>query len=197
MQPSLEQANKENSIRTFFAIPLPGETAKKLYMARQNLRDAWSGIRWIPPQNYHITLCFIGDVRNTEIPAIIDAAAPILEDVKPFPVEFAGPGMFGPKQNPRVLLEKIADTDNMLQSLRLALLPALKNWTRWNENSFRPHVTLGRAKRSGITRSDVLLKAADTHANIAVFQASGVVLFKSELLPTGAVYTPIYNFGRT
>jgi 2'-5' RNA ligase len=128
--------------RLFTALGVPAEVGAALALARGGL----FGARWIDPQDYHITLRFIGDIDAR----LADEAVAALDDVRrgPVAVEFEGLGWFG-GDKPRVIVAKVkpspalielaADLERRLR--RLGLQPETRNFT--------PHVTLARLRGVG------------------------------------------------
>ena len=132
--------------RLFTALALPDDTRMWL----SNLRGGLRGARWIDPENYHITLRFIGDVDER----VADEAAFTLSRISrpPFEVRLAGLGSFGGKRPHSVwarvepcpgLMELQAEQERRLQRLGL---PA-------EARRFTPHVTIARLR--GGTARDV------------------------------------------
>lgn len=71
-------------MRIFIALPLPTDVISKLSLWLEPLRSKYSGIRWVKPEQIHLTLRFLGDVGQAEI----DRAERILDSNRSGPVEF-------------------------------------------------------------------------------------------------------------
>jgi 2'-5' RNA ligase len=148
--------------RLFTALEIPAPVGSALALARGGL----IGARWVEPENYHITLRFIGDVD----PRTADEVVRALDEVKraPAPVEFEGLSWFG-GDKPRAVVAKVkpapalvelaADHERRLR--RLGLAPETRNFT--------PHVTLARMR--GVSAAAV----ADYLAARGRLAASGFV----------------------
>jgi 2'-5' RNA ligase len=125
--------------RLFTALEIPEET--RLHLA--SLRGGLKGARWIDPDNYHLTLRFIGDVdapTADEIVASLDRVQP-----RPVPVRLCGLGAFGSRkphavwarvEPNRALSEMQAEQERLLQ--RIGLTPEGRKYT--------PHVTIARLR---------------------------------------------------
>lgn len=132
--------------RLFTALELPSQIAFTLSL----LRGGLPGARWIDPENYHVTLRFVGDIDE---PTADEIAGRLARVVRPsFNVEIEGLGAFGSRRphavfagvkNSPALKELQAEQERIMQ--RVGLEPERRKFT--------PHVTLARLK--GASASDV------------------------------------------
>ncbi|MDH5590057.1 MAG: RNA 2',3'-cyclic phosphodiesterase, partial [Gemmatimonadota bacterium] len=90
-------------MRLFIAVNLPGKERQRIYRASSRLRDQGLPVGWIDPENYHLTLKFLGQVRADRIPAIEAALRKVAADNGPFPISLGGFGAFPTVRRPRVL----------------------------------------------------------------------------------------------
>ena len=165
-----------SDMRLFLAVPIPQGVRKALYRARQTLRDDWSGIRWVPDENYHITLAFYG-CRDAEGIEKIGRAD--------FPIETIGPACFGDPRRPRIIYEGIGRGREELSALHACMKPPTE------KSSYRPHLTLGRAGRGQVKGPDSGVTSGVEYKRVSVFSAGKVVLFLSESGPEGPGYTAL------
>ncbi len=125
--------------RLFTAIEVPGQVAAQLSL----LRGGLSGARWVDPENYHLTLRFIGDIDDSTAAEIIDA----LDRVRraPFSLNVHGIDTFGGRKPRAVfaavkpapaLVELAAEHERLIQRVGL---PA-------ETRKFTPHITIARLK---------------------------------------------------
>ena len=125
--------------RLFTGIEIPAEQREQLARLRQPL----PGLKWVDPENLHITLRFAGDIDNTRAAELADYLAGI--SVNAFEIRLAGLGVFGGK-DPRSIwvgLEAGPELDALARAneraARAAGLPP-------ESRSFKPHVTVARLK---------------------------------------------------
>lgn len=181
-----------DTIRSFIAIELPEKIIDAIQKVQERLRSYGFNVRWVRPQNVHLTLKFLGDINQAEAEQVGRA---ILESGKRFaPLALAakGVGTFPSIKRPRVIWIGVAGQLNELIGLQKTLdgklaaigFPAEKR-------AFKGHLTLGRAK--GSIGPKQLLEAMAELAGFETepFVADKVALFKSELKPSGAVYTKL------
>lgn len=125
--------------RLFSAIEIPRDIAERLTLLRAGL----TGARWIDPENYHVTLRFIGDVDGITARDFTQALGDIV--ARPFEVRLNGLGSFG-GDKPRAIFAGIAPSDE-LESLRRANERAAREAGLAPEaRNFKPHVTLARLR---------------------------------------------------
>jgi 2'-5' RNA ligase len=166
--------------RLFTALEIPRHVADSLAMMRGGL----PGARWIDPENYHLTLRFIGDIDD----ALARDIAGLLGRVqrRPFELRLDGLNSFGGRK-PRAmvaaatpiapLMELQAEHERLLQ--RLGLEP--------DGRKYIPHVTLARLRESSSQQvADYL--SARAHYRSASFEVSQFVLFSSRASVGGGPY---------
>ncbi len=182
--------------RLFVALEPPEPVRRRLAALEADLRRA-SGraadeIRWVPSENVHLTLQFLGAVpeeRVADVEAALGAAA---SASRALALELKGAGGFPNARRPRVLWAGVAGDVAALAAFvedlgrRLAPLGFPPE-----ERAFSAHLTLGRARDS---RGAPGLAGALAHAagaDGAPWRATEVVLFESHLSPKGPRYEAI------
>lgn len=178
-------------MRTFLAVTPPKETALNIHRAYTSMRDAWEGVNWIPPYQYHITLAFLGDHSTDEVDAAASSFTPIIESFRTFGVSFSGLGHLGAIHSPRALVLKVGRGKVELATMLEGLRPILENLSMWENRPYHPHLTLGRPKRSGATgpAEGELLPPGMKSANVRSFRAGEVILYQSVLQNKGPDYS--------
>jgi 2'-5' RNA ligase len=127
--------------RLFTAIELPDEVRGELYRLRMPL----PGGRWIEPQNYHLTLRFVGDIQNREAREFIANLARL--DTDGFEIRLSGLGAFG-GDDPHAIFAGV-EPDQRLEELARAHDKAARNAGLASDpRPFKPHVTLARLRNS-------------------------------------------------
>jgi 2'-5' RNA ligase len=187
------RVNFMNTIRAFIAIKVPEEIQEKLKGIQEKLKQSETQVSWVKPGNIHLTLKFLGDITETQIPDIITSLKESVKAVSPFQLQVGYAGAFPNVRFPRVVWIGVTDDeDKSLKTFhddletRLVQLGFKKEGGR-----FQPHLTLGRV-RSQKNRSN-LLRAIESMVNIWVGEipVDAVYLIRSELKPTGSEYTDI------
>lgn len=159
---------------------------------QDKLRPERERVSWTKPGNIHLTLKFLGDVDGSAIPAIQESLTYLLSDQKRCKFQIGGLGAFPNMRKARVLWVGVIDATGGLSRLAKMVDRALIPLGFSAENrKFTPHLTLGRVKSqlgSAFVRkfNDITFPEVDA-------LAEEIVLMKSDLQPTGAVYTPLHQ----
>ena len=181
---------KEEGLRLFIAVPLSPAVEERIGQIQASWRKEAEGVRWVKPENVHITLKFLGHVPKGEVEGIDHVLKEVTKGKQVFPVRIGGAGAFPTKANARVLWIGVEDERGALKEIFEELERRLHDlgFPR-EERSFKPHLTLGRVKGRRGKRFSFLERDADLE--VGVLEVKEVVLFKSNLKPTGAEYTPL------
>jgi len=179
------------TIRAFIAIELNKDIQDGLAKIQAELRSGRADVKWVKPQNMHLTLKFLG---NIEIDLIVKIKN-ILEDLtinhKSFPSDLSEIGAFPKIKTPRVIwvgMQKGKDQVGLIVEeleTKLAEIGILKE-----ERKFHPHLTLGRL-RSPHNRSKLVELLEKNKAIPPLnFTVDKIILFKSTLTGQGPIYEP-------
>lgn len=185
------------AVRSFIAIDLNVETQNKLgEVIRQFKQDTNNIVRWVPENNIHVTLKFLGDTSPANLEILKKILTTEANRFQAFDLKIEGLGAFPTLRRPRVIwvgveappalfaLQRSIDTETQ----RLGYTP--------EDRPFSPHLTLGRLSHNAMPDEirkigDMLSASKVTISTIVLVKT--VILFRSDLLPGGAVYTPIHT----
>jgi len=184
-------------IRAFLAIELPQNIHNLIEGVKERLRPALRGIRWTRAEGMHLTVKFLGDLLPDDLDRISRVVERNTGDVAPMKLTLDAPGVFPSLKRPRILWLGVGGETGRLAALQAAIERGLEDECGFpgEKRSFKAHLTLGRARsRDGIISGvgDLLEMAGDLSAHR--FDARELVLFRSELRPTGPVYTKLARF---
>ena len=149
-------------------------------------RPVRDGLRWEPPDHWHLTLQFLGPLPR--LAPVVDALAAAAARVRPFPFRFGGAGAFPTAKRARVVWIGAAEGHPEMVGLAGAVSAALGPVGYEPERrAFRPHLTLARLKVPG----DVgpVLAAIGPGPVGADFTVGELVVYQSRLSPKGSTYT--------
>lgn len=180
------------TVRTFIAIEMPRLVTDIVRWSQQALQKGGIHLRWVRPENVHLTLRFLGDVPTDDIAGIRDALERLAEESSPFSLQVKGAGVFPGTTRPRVVWLGLGGQMHQLEELCRRLSSLLSEQGIPSEKRpFRGHLTIGRVKdRIDPERLRVQLTELAT-VETRPFSADRICLFKSDLKPGGAVYTPL------
>ena len=178
------------TLRAFVAFKLPQETVSCLSDVTASLMSFDFGIRWIPAENIHVTLKFLGDVGQKAIGPIAEALCATAAGQRPISFRAKGLGVFPGIRRPRVIWAGLSgETERLMECQRaLDTQLAMIGFPR-EKRPFRSHLTLGRVR--GKIAPEKLLGAIK---QLSAFESAPVtadrmILYRSELKRSGALYT--------
>lgn len=184
-------------LRVFVAIDLPEYVYKKLaeQVVHFKQRIQPEVVRWVKQKGIHLTLKFLGDVNPDKIGKIVrllDSLGPLYE---PFEVEVRGFGCFPNLRRPRVLWVGVYESSGTLIDMHACLESGFESMGFKREvRPYHPHLTIGRVKRN-VERSEVNhlseILAMNEIGSLGQFQVKEIYLIRSDLKPTGAVYSKL------
>jgi 2'-5' RNA ligase len=180
-------------IRSFIAVDLPEETRDNLGRIQEQLKRSKGGVRWLKPGSIHLTLKFLGNIHPDQVNDIVAAVTHLVQNEPPLTLCAGGLGAFPSLRKPRVIWVGIQGEIERLAKLQGDLETALESLGfASEERPFRPHLTIGRVKdRRRLQRLIEAMSAQGPEFNS--FDVSEIILYKSNLRPTGAIYTKLHR----
>ncbi len=180
-----------DTIRTFIAVELPQDTKMAVDKLTTELRDYGSGINWVKAANLHITLRFLGDIDEQLIPNLTEHIKTNIYSFGKFDLSFLGLGGFPNMKTPRVIWAGTETGNDKLRDLATSVeLSCIESKLGRGDKRFLPHLTIGRVKNPyGI---DKLLRKIESKSFCTEpFEINEIIIFKSDLSPSGPKYTPL------
>src|SRR5258708_17374240 len=147
--------------RLFVALPVPEEVADALLALQSGVPDA----RWLPPENFHVTLCFAGEVQGAVMRDLEEELADIAGPR--FAVALSGVHQFSSGKQPRALVATVEKSERLDWLQQKVSTVARHCGIALERRKFRPHVTLARFSSSAETRHHL----AQFMASHSTFQA--------------------------
>jgi 2'-5' RNA ligase len=180
------------TFRAFIAIDLPESVKSFLSEAQAALKLYGFRVKWVRLQNIHLTLKFLGDTAIADSDKIAEAMALAARNCPAVSLAAKGVGVFPDVRRPRVIWAGLNGQLEILANLQQTLDAHLADLGFPGETrAFKSHLTLGRVKgkiaSAGIKAAIDKLKDFESGS----FEINQLILFKSELRPTGAVYTKV------
>ncbi len=181
-------------IRSFIAIELPSEIKAGLTSLEERLKVGQHPfVKWVDPEGIHLTLKFLGNIAPTTVPDIVEAIARIAQPASPFHLQIGGLGVFPGWQRPQVVWVGVGGEVQKLATLQRGMEAALAPLGFPPESrSFSPHLTLGRLRERaspGDRRSFAQWAQSVRFEASLSFEVYALSLMKSQLTPSGAIYS--------
>lgn len=177
-------------IRSFLAIEVPVPVQKRIEKIQEDFKSSDPDVRWVSPDKIHLTLKFFGDIEESKVDSIMSSIEKPVQSTQPFQLKVHGTGAFPNPKNPRIVWVGLTEGKEALSHLQRQLESSLEKVEFPPEDrSFHPHLTLGRVKSSrgkGTLSAKIEKYREEEYGE---FQVERVILFKSDLKPSGPVYT--------
>ncbi len=177
-------------IRTFIAVELSKPIRDRVVALQEELARAGTEVKWTEPENLHVTLIFLGEVEDREVPAVCRIASEGVAGIAPFPVSVERAGCFPNVRRPRVLWVGVGTGTQELVAIHDALEPPLMDLGyRREDRRYTPHITLGRVRSDRPTDrlSQALMARGDWKGG--EMTVSEIHVMSSQLTPQGPIYT--------
>ena len=176
--------------RLFVALPVPEEIADDLVTLQSGVPDA----RWQPPENFHVTLCFAGEVQGGAMRDFEEE----LSDISgpPFLIAIAGVEQFSSGKQPRALVARVEKSDRLDWLQQKVSTVARNCGIEVERRKFRPHVTLARFG-NGAETGHHLAQFMASHSTFKAgpWIADHFALYSSRSGRSGSIYTEEAAYG--
>jgi RNA 2',3'-cyclic 3'-phosphodiesterase len=177
------------TLRAFLAIPFSAASANFIKEIQQTLSQANADVKWVEPHNIHLTLKFLGDIKEKSIRPLVGYLTDGLKTKKIFTVRLNLLGAFPSPKKPRIIwvgMEKGAS--ETIELARTAEESAGLIGIKKEERPFSPHTTIGRVR--SFKNLTALTSAIETYSFSQPIEQTiiQVILFKSTLTSQGPIY---------
>lgn len=179
------------ALRCFIAVTLPAPLKQSVGKIMRGLSETGADVKWVPEQNLHLTLKFLGATGEEKIEEMTGALRKKLSPYPPFYITIGGVGSFPGGRHPRVIWVGIQEHWPLEDIYRAVEGVTTRLGYPPEDRPFSPHLTIGRV-RSGKRLAEVLKRLDELQAaDIGEFEVKGVTLMKSELKPGGAEHSSL------
>ena len=192
-------------LRAFIAVEIPAELRQRVGQTTASLREEIGAlVRWVPPENMHLTLKFLGDVAPSNVEMLSQMLRAEAGLLPCFDIHVGGLGSFPSLKRPRVLYVGIRAPASLEALQRGVESGARRLGYETEERGFSPHLTIGRLRQNATGTDQQTIRRAlerTTIDSLGTARVDSVHLYKSDLKPSGSVYTrlftaPLKNFSR-
>jgi 2'-5' RNA ligase len=183
-----------DSIRSFLAFDLENENVRKRLAAVQKLMvQTGADLKFVEPQNIHMTIRFLGDIAPNMVEKIFEEMKKV--QFAPFDVRISGLGVFPDLRYPRVVWVGITEGADQLKNVFSQLEPRLRGLGFTPDpKGFSPHLTIARVK-SGKNKAQLAeFVTKNASYDFGTVRAECLRLKKSDLTPKGPIYSTLKEF---
>jgi len=180
-----------NNIRAFIALELSPQFRKELKKIQKNLKHLSGEISWTIPENLHLRVYFLENISQEQLSSVEKIKTNIAKKIKSFPIALGVLGLFQFKYDNQILWAGISSGYSQVTQINTLFSKELSALNiKAGDKHFHPHITLARIK--SLENKTELTKLIDNiKPNIANEEITKLVLYKSELNSTGAIYSKI------
>jgi 2'-5' RNA ligase len=191
--------NPNPCLRLFVAIPIPEAVRNEIAPVQDELKRLAPAhtVRWVKPEQFHLTLKFLGDVSVEEVKALQQAVESVCAARPALALRARGLGFFPNARLPRVIWAGIQDDAGKLAELHAQVDAATRMFGIAPEaTNFSGHTTLGRFKKFPRREMENFLRRVEAmrERDFGSWTAGAVELVRSELAPDGARHTVLASF---
>lgn len=188
-----------SELRLFLAIPLPDTVRAELRRLQSELQPLLPSraVRWTKPEQFHLTLKFLGNVPAADADALSRAVRGVCENAPPMRLRAEGAGFFPNVRWPRVFWVDVKSVDGRLMEFQRQLAQAAEPFAEKEEaKKFTAHVTLARFERMRSRETEKLAAAAAmaVGGTFGEWTATEAQLMRSVLQPSGALHAIVDTF---
>jgi RNA 2',3'-cyclic 3'-phosphodiesterase len=185
-------------LRAFIALEIPPVIQDAIQQQTAELRKSADSslVRWVPAENLHLTLKFLGDVSSSNLQFVTQMLAREADQHPSFSLEVGGLGAFPNPRRPRVVWIGIHAPDALSTLQRNLEAAASRLGYPPEERPFSPHLTIGRVKPNVTSVGQQRIRTALESVHVGQLgkaKVTAVHLMKSDLKPTGSVYSPLFS----
>jgi len=185
-------------LRAFIAIEFPQHIQDAVEKQTARLRQTLGNeiIRWVPWQNMHLTLKFLGDIAASHVDFLKQMLAREAVSHPQFDLQISGLGSYPTSRRPRVLWAGLHTPADLISLQRSIEAGTTRLGYEQEEHAFSPHLTLGRVRQTtSPAEMQKVRNALDTIqlGNIGTARVDSIHLFKSDRLPSGSIYTKLFS----
>jgi 2'-5' RNA ligase len=177
--------------RTFLGIDVGNPIRQHLIALQEEFGEIAQDVKWVEPENLHITLLFLGEVEQREIIDICRAAQKAVREMPTFMMTVEGAGAFPNLRRPRTLWVGVGAGAAEIEAVHDAIESPLLDMGSYRRETrgYVPHVTLGRVRGEG--PNEELAKALTKHHGWSAGEVlvCEVQIMSSELTSEGPLYT--------
>jgi len=184
-----------DKMRLFVAVDVPDEIKEVISNALEGLRSGVEGVRWVKPENIHLTVKFIGDYEERKLDRLVDEVRKAALRSPRFTALLGGCGAFSSPRKARVIWVDMREGGEGAAVVARKVDSRLgKIGVKRENRPFRAHLTLGRLKRPKDC-SDMLDRLDDDLEELSEmpFDVQEIVLYRSILSSEGSTYVSLQH----
>ncbi len=186
-------------IRCFLAIEYPKVILDRINQISREMQRVFPPgcVRWAAEKNLHLTVKFFGEITETQLNDLRMNLHPVCAGTPSITMHIKGKGVFPNLRSPKIIWVGAEESLPLRTLVQQCEEVCARVGIPTEERPFKPHLTIGRTHRD-ISETNARMIGEYFRTSPAPefgeFSADHVILFRSELHPTGPVYSPLEKF---
>ncbi len=182
-------------IRSFLAFPISGELKEKFKHILNDLQHTCTDVKWVKPENVHLTLKFLGGLEESELKNVSFVLRERCRGFAPITSYLSEIGAFPDLRHPKIVWGALDDSKKEIQAIVEVLEGELAKFgLAKDEHPFKPHITLGRVKSTAHLINLIQTIRQITFESKTKQTFEKIILYKSTLTPQGPIYEVLKEF---
>ncbi|HNT33508.1 MAG TPA: RNA 2',3'-cyclic phosphodiesterase [bacterium] len=178
-------------MRTFIAVEVPGEIKQKVREVQSALQRSGFSLRWVQPENMHLTLVFLGEVEGSLVSPLSEVLDEVTSRRQVFEIRIGGLGAFPNEKSPRVYWVGLLEGSSELCALQKEIQDGVRRLNiPLEKGRFHPHLTLGRCRDN---RAPGAIPGSLREAVLGTTKVCAVHLIRSQLGGSQPVYSTLHS----
>ncbi len=179
----------------FIAIEIEKRVKDRILEFLNHLKKSDLGIRWVAPENLHVTVKFIGDIDPIILPSLIESLENVASHFCPFTIQIENIGAFPATKKPRILYTGLGDREETLPRMVEEIEEELEKYGINRESKqYVGHITVGRTKSQKNIHKLIEFLHSDSDQFFGKECVKHISLIESELTPKGPIYRTLNRF---
>ena len=187
-----------NKIRTFVAVDVNESVRRRATRLIEQLAANAGNVKWVEPQNMHLTLQFLGEVPQTDVHEVCLAVQRAVVGCVPFAMSLLGAGAFPHAGRPSTIWIGVDQGAQQLKTIQRRIQQALKPLGFPPERrAYHPHLTIGRIRRGRVSGGSLLAQVLRDQQSFDAGRSTvdQVIVYASYLEHTGPSYQAMSRIG--
>lgn len=180
-------------LRLFAAVDIPPRAVRAVEEAVAPWRERFPRAKWVPPENWHVTVKFMGRTYPRLVPWVHEACREAAAAIRPFRVSLQGLGVFPSPSRARVFWVGLADQDGGLAAVARSVEEALSKEFPPEKRAFTAHLTVARSNPP-VPMREHAEALAEARVEPSPFRVNHLTLYRSHLGRPSARYEPLERF---
>ena len=180
--------------RLFIGIPIESpKSVQQLEVWKRNRHLNRNVLNWTIPENWHITLFFLGSTEDSAVPLLKRLIDESFSKIQAYQTNLCRVGVFPNTHNPKVLWLGLQNLQPLMLAYSMLGELLQQNGFSFDQKPLKPHLTIARVKRAD---NPFAFQSLLTESQEAVFDQvnmNKVVLFESITTPDGPIYKPLFE----